>query len=137
MSNTIAHCLLDILCKQSVSVGNGGRLIGLSSNSQVLSPPGRSASAGLRWCSAMVRRDAERNCHDQEQNSGKHEAAIGNEEPVEGQAGKVHRSSQDTQQVQAGCGAGAVEPAGWRYRFGHHAGDRLAGAFGARPVEVR
>jgi hypothetical protein len=40
-------------------------------------PQRRSASAGLRWCSALVRRDHERNCHDQKQNLGTHEGAIG------------------------------------------------------------
>jgi hypothetical protein len=48
---------------------------------------------------------------DQEQRPGKRKTAIGHEEPIEGQAGKSRRSSQDAQQVQAGGSACAVEPA--------------------------
>jgi hypothetical protein len=44
---------------------------------------------------------------------GKRETATGHEKRIEGQAGKSRRSSQDVQQVQAGGGAGAVEPASW------------------------
>ena len=52
MSKRIAHFLLDILGKQSVSAVNGG--------SRPLPRQRRLASAGLRWCSAMVRCDHER-----------------------------------------------------------------------------
>ena len=37
-------------------------------------------------------------------------SSLGHEEPIEGQAGRSRRSSQDAQQVQAGGGACAVEP---------------------------
>ena len=63
MSKRIAHFLLDILGKQSVSAVHGGRHFGRlqAKASRPLPRQRQLASAGLRWCSAMVRCDHERN----------------------------------------------------------------------------
>ena len=115
MSERIAHFLLDILGKQSVSaVMEADTLVGSKPGLRVLPRQRRSASAGLRWCSAMVRCDHERNGDGQEQSSRK-PSATGHAEPVEGQAGQTRRSS-DHAEVEASGGAGAVEPAEWHDR---------------------
>ena len=49
----------------------------------------RSASAGLRWCGALVRRDPERIRYDQDQRPAKRKAAVGSEEPIEGKETKA------------------------------------------------
>src|ERR1700747_3012987 len=56
--------------------------------------------------------------------SDKRRAAVG---PIAGETGKAD-CPQYTCQIQAGRGAGAAEPAAWRDRCGHDAGDRLAGS---------
>src|ERR1700726_4944872 len=73
----------------------------------------RSASAGLRWCGALVRRDPERIRYDQDQRPAKRKAAVGSEEPIEGKETKA-RCPFQYGQVQAGGSACAVEPAEWR-----------------------
>ena len=77
------------------------------------------------WLSQWSLDDAQFNSADECQ------AALGNEDPIEGEAGKAGRA-QHPCQVEAGCGGDAAEPAARGHPCGDHRGDRLAVPFGAR-----